>query len=626
MKKRFFEFAIDPKTRSDSNRTVEATLSSEYPVARALGDEILSHEPGAVDLSRVPVSLIAAHDHSRLNVGLVEDVRLADRKLRGRLRFGQRDEAEQVWQDVQAGILRHLSVGYEVIEHEQPRNGQYRVTRWQLLEVSIVAVPADPTVGIGRSNERKKTTMKPTMQDLRNIISEMQRLYNIPTREQRDLSGSENIELNKLANRWDQLAPQVDRTLPTTRDIGIGGVLREMSEPAGDRRGNPNNDPQGGDFDQRGRFQVGDDRRQLDPAGGFRSFAHFCHDLYKAGPGVARASDPLREWMETVDLRAAGSPSQSVGDDTSGGVLVPVEFSNDFLDRGTERSEILKKAMVLPMQTNSLDIPFLDGFDESSGKVAGNMVTYWKGEEKQYTASDFKVGKVQLRLNKCTALAFMTDELLRFSPATAEPLLMRSFANAYEKAVAKACLRGNGTGQPLGVLNADDVKIEVAAEIAQPADTLWIENIAKMWARFYSQSESGSGGSWYANKSVMPQLMTMVLAAGTGGSPVFISNVQATPGFSLYGDPLKFSSLMSALGDAGDLAYIDWGQYIIGMPMVDIENGGYRVQQSVHLKFDYDQTTYKFTFYMDGRPWWDDVFTPEYGNTQSPIVTLAERA
>ena len=145
-------FEIELKTRNDKARTVEASISSEFPVETYDGKEVLVHTAEAVDLSRAPLPLIDSHDTSRLPVGVVEQLRLVGRKLRGLLRFGESEKAREIWEDVKAGIIKNLSIGYRYLAPvEWADNENFMVTKWQPYEVSLVAVPADPTVGIGRS-------------------------------------------------------------------------------------------------------------------------------------------------------------------------------------------------------------------------------------------------------------------------------------------------------------------------------------------------------------------------------------------------------------------------------------------------------------------------------------------
>jgi HK97 family phage major capsid protein len=138
-------------------RTVELAFSSEAPVDRWFGEEVLSHAPGAINGERLDggAPLLLQHDHDE-QIGVVESWTIgADQIGRAVVRFGKGREAEEVWQDVVDGIRKHVSVGYsvDVIEIET-RKGQtdlVTVTRWTPYEISIVSVPADATVGVGRA-------------------------------------------------------------------------------------------------------------------------------------------------------------------------------------------------------------------------------------------------------------------------------------------------------------------------------------------------------------------------------------------------------------------------------------------------------------------------------------------
>ena len=137
---------------------VPIAISSECPVERWFGLEILDHGMGSVDLSRFAdgAAVLVNHDTAD-QVGVIEDCALgADRVLRGTIRFGRSARALEIQQDVQDGIRRHISVGYRVqqmkLESTDAGTGldTYRVTRWLPMETSVVPVPADPTVGVGR--------------------------------------------------------------------------------------------------------------------------------------------------------------------------------------------------------------------------------------------------------------------------------------------------------------------------------------------------------------------------------------------------------------------------------------------------------------------------------------------
>ena len=141
-------------------RTIELAFSSDVELERWAGAaEQLSHQPGACELTRLNdgAPLLFNHDLGKV-IGVVENARIdADGKGRAVVRFSRSAEAETVWQDVQDGILRNVSVGYRIkdIKLKESRDGLdvYEATKWEPFEISIVSVPADTSVGVGRSLE-----------------------------------------------------------------------------------------------------------------------------------------------------------------------------------------------------------------------------------------------------------------------------------------------------------------------------------------------------------------------------------------------------------------------------------------------------------------------------------------
>lgn len=135
------------------DRTYEFPFSSETPVARYFGNEVLSHEIKAADLSRLNdgAPLLFNHDVDRV-IGVVETARIDDKLKRGyaRVRFSKNEFAQEVLADVRDGILRNVSFGYSIDKMEE-RGGNFVATAWSPYEISMVSIPADKTVGIGRS-------------------------------------------------------------------------------------------------------------------------------------------------------------------------------------------------------------------------------------------------------------------------------------------------------------------------------------------------------------------------------------------------------------------------------------------------------------------------------------------
>ena len=152
------DFQVETKGIDEEARTVELAFSSEDPYMRWFGYEILGHKPDEVRLDRLKggAALLVNHDMDD-QVGVIESARIdADGKGRALVRFGKSTRASEVFQDVVDGIRRLVSVGYRVHEMQAEKNPDddadyYRVTDWEPHEVSIVSVPADMTVGVGRS-------------------------------------------------------------------------------------------------------------------------------------------------------------------------------------------------------------------------------------------------------------------------------------------------------------------------------------------------------------------------------------------------------------------------------------------------------------------------------------------
>jgi HK97 family phage prohead protease len=135
-------------------RIYEFPFSSEYPVARYFGNEILSHEGKAADLSRLNdgAPLLFNHNPDKV-IGVVERAYIDGQKRRGyaRVRFSRNPFAQEVLSDVKDGVLRNVSFGYSIDKMEERGSGDFVATAWSPYEISVVSVPADPGVGIGRS-------------------------------------------------------------------------------------------------------------------------------------------------------------------------------------------------------------------------------------------------------------------------------------------------------------------------------------------------------------------------------------------------------------------------------------------------------------------------------------------
>ena len=139
----------------DDDNMIRFSFSSEMPVDRAMGDEVLDHGDGSVRLDRLNngAPLLFNHDSNQL-VGVVERAYVKDRRGYAEARYSSSAFAQQIKDDVRNGVIRNVSVGYRILRvdnHDKRQTDEYRVTEWEPLELSLVTIPADPTVGVGRS-------------------------------------------------------------------------------------------------------------------------------------------------------------------------------------------------------------------------------------------------------------------------------------------------------------------------------------------------------------------------------------------------------------------------------------------------------------------------------------------
>ena len=184
-------------------------------------------------------------------------------------------------------------------------------------------------------------------------------------------------------------------------------------------------------------------------------------------------------------------------------------------------------------------------------------------------------------------------------------------------------LTGDGVGKSKGVLNADSI-ISVAKETSSPtqtADTVYWENIVKMWARVHPRSQRNA--IWAIAPGVQTQLLNMEFQrTATDGVPIYLpANAAAgMPNSTLLGRPLIVSEVLPELGDLGDIMCVDLSQYLMGVRL------DATVDVSPHERFSYDQTQFRLKLRVDGLARWSSALSLEAGDSLSWAVSLAERS
>ena len=304
---------------------------------------------------------------------------------------------------------------------------------------------------------------------------------------------------------------------------------------------------------------------------------------------------------------------------SEGGFLIPETLRSELLQVALENSVVRSRARVIPMETLRVPFPAIDSTSNASS-VFGGIVAYWTEEGAALTQSSANFGRIVLDAKKLTAYTEIPNELIADSAVSFQAFVDQLFPEALAWYEDIAFLGGTGVGEPLGALSSNNASgIAVAKETGQAAGTIVWENIVKMFSRMLPASLGRA--VWIASIDTFPELATMALSVGTGGSAIWLNNGVAGPPMTILGRPVIFTEKPAVLGAQGDINFVDFGYYLIGDRQV------MSASSSPHYKFGNDQTAYRIIERVDGRPWLQSAITPKNsGPTLSPFVQLGVRS
>ena len=318
-------------------------------------------------------------------------------------------------------------------------------------------------------------------------------------------------------------------------------------------------------------------------------------------------------------LYNAAASGASTGVPEDGGFLVRTDWSTALLDAAMTESVLAPMCRTINIGSNSdgVELPYIKETSRANGSRFGGVQVYWKGEADTVTATKPELGEMEIRLQELMGIAYGTGRLLKDATAL-ESVFSTAFTSEFGFKLDDAIFRGNGVGQPLGFTTDTAVRVEQAKESGQAADTILAENLSKMWTRMPARSKGRA--VWLINGEVTPQLDALYIAAGTGGLNPRVVSYSETGAIRIKGRPVMEIEHSAALGDAGDIVLVDLNEYLL------IRKGGIEAAQSMHVRFLYDEQTFRWTYRINGRPAWHSALTPYKGSaTQSPFVTLAAR-
>ena len=335
-------FELDTRAISKEARTIPLSFSSEEPVERFFGIEILDHKPESVRMDRLKkgVPILLNHDRDK-QVGILESPSIdGDRKGRGIARLGASSLATEVWQDIQDGIRKEVSVGYRihqmVMEKQEGDTSTYRATDWEPLEVSIVSIPADVSVGIGRGEGSEFEII--VKDEKGNFMDEKKRV-------------SEIMAIGQKLGDLDRALEYVQNG--KSLDEYRGTVLDEAASKL------------------RPTVHVGQNREELAPFKNFDEYL-FCVKYASADP---RLRSLWREDVGRAFIKHVGEQrALSMGVGAAGGFAVPSQFRPELLSVEGSAAMIRPRARVIPAgdpPDSAISIPALD-----QGTTRGNSAGF----------------------------------------------------------------------------------------------------------------------------------------------------------------------------------------------------------------------------------------------------------
>ncbi len=448
-------FQVDREAGIDKdNRTAWLSIASDQPYERWWGIEVLNVEKKSIRTERLEsgAPLLVGHDTAD-QVGVVEKHEITpDKRLRILARFGNSARAEEIWQDVLDGIRRNTSVGYLihelVLEKQDSNTNTYRVTDWEPLEGSLVAVPADPSVGVGRELEDPATpTPTPLLQRNEMTPEEIKAKAEADAKAAADAAVKrEQDRVNGLMAAGDQFkdqdGPAIARELIKDPAATVETFNQRMLQKfQGAQKPTPTAEPGRPDYGSGARVLLAHGqklrafRSPLLYSDGTKVEALEC--AYRAGQWLLATvgqSERAVKWCKDHGINMQRVMTTETG--AAGGYLVPAEMEQSIIDLREEYGLARKLARRRPMASDTKSVP----------KRTGGVTAYFVNEDNSgVTASDKAWGNVNLVAKTLAALSLVSKNLEEDSIIDVVDDLAMEMAYAFATKEDQCWLIGDGT-------------------------------------------------------------------------------------------------------------------------------------------------------------------------------------
>lgn len=585
-------------------RTVELSFSSEVEYERYWGIEILGHDEGEVDLSRLQnkAALLWMHDW-RDQRGVIESVRIDDdRKGRAVVRFSKSEKGEQLFQDIVDGIVTKVSVGYFItaIKLVEEREGidVYRVTSWTPYEISMVSVPADDTVGVGRSAENpQEEPPKGSAQHSGSINDSAGtraiNKENLPMNyryfhdaagnycrvavdaEGKDVGTVEIVTRAQAGGGADQRAQGVEAERTRVRDLSEMGKQYGAMEKAmqfiaegktaedlrrvllddfaatraggrGQALGEVKDANLGLNEKEVREFSIMRAIRALDPQATRADKEAAAFELECSRAAAERYGKSPKGIIIPADVLTSRSFGQGGGGSAgNGGNLVATNLlAGSFIELLRKKAWVMKRARTLAGLVGNVDIPRQNGAGQA----------YWVGEAGAPTGSQPSIDQIAFTPKTVGATTDITRRLMMQATPDAEAIVRDDILKVMALEIDRAAIYGSGSAyQPKGLVNINGINTVDFALAGKPSFAEFVD----METQIALDDADVEAMSYSFNAGVRGHCKTTLKfpnATNTGGTIW-------EPGNTVNGYDTNVSNQIAA----GDVFFGNWMDLVIAM-------------------------------------------------------------
>ena len=568
------DMAAEVESIDEESRVVTLSFSSEYEVERWGWVETLGHDDGECDLSRLNNKGPFLSDHSWSDQrGVIQKAWIKNGRGYAEIKMSRNPLGQQLLIDMQDEIRVNVSVGYRIhaakLIREEDGIDYYRVTHWEPLEISSVSVPADPTVGVGRSADVQINPVKITTTEVRKMDDTEIQETNAPA------SSTERSSVSPDSSKSNQRNFAEPRKAAAESETSDAQRIAETARQYGATE-------LGNDFIAKGRsyedfnsalikelhgkrqdpetestminLDIGENElRKYSVINALRAVA--TGNFKKAGlerevsdaiakktgrdaDGIYLSYEAMGYGLRQLQL----ARMQSAGTAGKGAELVATELHAEMYIEALRAQAVVGQlgARVVSGLVGDVDIP----------KQNGSASFYWVEEDGEATDSDISFTTVQLRPKTLATAVPITRRIMTQSTPDIEALVMADIMRGQSLGLDQGALYGSGLGnEPTGIFNTSGIGAVAFTTAGKPT---WAE-IVEFETDVAEANADANTMAYLMRPSLRGTLKTTEKAASTGQ---FIWQ---------NGRVNDYTAAVTTQMNAGQIGFGDFSQALIGL-------------------------------------------------------------